>query len=269
MRAPMRLGGMPAIGGGSLLATLIVIVLVKLLGGGGGGGGGDPTGGGGPLDEPSSSTRGLAPGQDPDRELYEFVNFALDDIQGSFAEVFERQGMRYEPARLVVFSDAVESGCGIAGSEVGPFYCPNDRKAYVDLSFYRVLRDKLGAGGDFAQAYVLAHEIGHHVQNLTGQNRKHSSRDNETSVRMELQADCLAGVWAHSTDQRRLLESGDIEESMNAAEQIGDDRLQQRAGRRVNPETFTHGTSAQRQKWFARGLHEGDMRACDTFSGDI
>ncbi|HTM22357.1 MAG TPA: neutral zinc metallopeptidase [Kofleriaceae bacterium] len=254
-RAPMRLGGVPALSGGGLVAVLVIYLIARALGVTGGGGGGDTT-------QPAMTSA-------DERELYQFVSFVFDDVQKSWEDQFRRLGKPYRHAKLVVFTDAVDSACGITGSEVGPFYCPRDQKAYIDLSFYSLLRDKLGAGGDFAQAYVLAHEMGHHVQNLLGENERNGSRDNETSVRMELQADCLAGVWAHSTDQRKLLEAGDIEESMNAAEQIGDDRLQRRGGGRVNPETFTHGTSEQRQRWFKRGLNEGDPRACDTFRGDI
>jgi predicted metalloprotease len=253
MGAPVRLGGLGGLGklsGGGILVVLAVVLIARMAGVNLGGGG---SGGGGARPE--------------DREVYEFVNFLTDDIQEVFAAQFKRLGKPYRPAKVVVFSGAVESGCGIAGSEIGPFYCPADNQAYIDLSFYQVLRDKLGAGGDFAQAYVLAHEFGHHVQNLLGTMR--GKRDNETSIRVELQADCLAGVWAHSTEQRRLLEAGDIEESMNAAAQIGDDRLQKRGGGRVNPETWTHGSSEQRQRWFRRGLQEGDIRACDTFSGNI
>ena len=171
----------------------------------------------------------------------------------------------------MIFTDAVDTGCGTSSSAVGPFYCPPDQRAYIDLSFYRDLRERFGAAGDFAQAYVLAHEIGHHVQNLLGIEREVRARqrggnENDLSVRMELQADCFAGVWGHSTDKRKLLESGDVEEAMNAAAAIGDDRLQKKAGMEVNSETWTHGSSDQRVRWFKRGLENGELGACDTFS---
>ncbi len=257
---------MGAIGGGSLVAVLLLFLVGRFLGvdiGGMGGGGG----GGSPSPSTATGEQGIPADRDQDRELVEFVNFVIDDVQQTFDKEFRRVGKQYKPAHLVLFTEAVDTGCGRADSGVGPFYCPADQRAYIDLSFYRVLREKLDAGGDFAQAYVLAHEIGHHVQNLLGTMR--GARDNETSVRVELQADCLAGVWAHSTNQRRLLEDGDIQESMNAAAQIGDDALQRRGGGRVNPESWTHGSSQQRQRWFERGLNEGDIRACDTFSGGI
>jgi predicted metalloprotease len=180
----------------------------------------------------------------------------------------------FERAKLVIFTDAVETGgCGSASSAVGPFYCPGDSKAYIDLSFYRDLKARFGAPGDFAQAYVLAHEIGHHLQNLLGANEKvaratraDKSRENDLSVRLELQADCYAGVWGNSAQHRDLLEAGDVEEAITAANAIGDDRLQKQAGARVNPETWTHGSSAQRVKWFNIGMKSGQLESCDTFS---
>lgn len=192
-----------------------------------------------------------------EKELAEFVHFVIDDIQETFARKFSEDGKTYRPATLVLFTDAVDSRCGTTSSAVGPFYCPPDSKAYIDLSFYQVLKGRLGAGGDFAQAYVLAHEIGHHLQNLL--------RIDGDPIKQELQADCFAGVWAHATAERKLLQSGDIEESVNAAAQIGDDRLQKMAGQKVNPETWTHGSSAQRVRWFKIGLETGDLDRCDTF----
>ena len=178
-------------------------------------------------------------------------------------------GRSYEDAHLVLFRDAVESACGLAQSASGPFYCPADHKVYVDLGFYRELRDRFGAPGDFAQAYVLAHEIGHHVQNLLGQEgtgrSSISGRSHEDSVRLELQADCYAGVWAHSTARRDLLEEGDVEEGLHAAAAVGDDRLQRMSGRSVNPDSFTHGSSRQRVDWFRRGFESGRPESCDTF----
>ena len=183
-----------------------------------------------------------------------------------------KTGTPYRDAKLVLFRDAVQSACGFAESATGPFYCPADEKVYIDLGFYEELQQRFGAPGDFAQAYVLAHEIGHHVQNLLGteaQVREARTRRadlaNELSVRLELQADCYAGVWGHSTAQRQLLESGDVEEGLGAAAAVGDDRLQRMGGGRVVPESFTHGTSAQRQEWFQRGLESGRPDACDTF----
>jgi predicted metalloprotease len=199
----------------------------------------------------------------------QFVSFVLDDAQQTWSRLL---GPRYQDAKLVLFRDAVRSACGTAGAESGPFYCPGDQKVYIDLSFFDELGQRFGASGDFAQAYVLAHEIGHHVQTLLGTSREvrqaqsaNPSRANELSVRMELQADCLAGIWGHSTGQRGILESGDIEEGLAAAAAIGDDRIQRQARGYVNPETFTHGSSQQRVQWFRRGLETGDLAACDTF----
>jgi uncharacterized protein len=206
----------------------------------------------------------------PEEErLVSFVSFVLDDAQN----VWQRQlGSSYRPAKLVLFRDAVQSACGFAESATGPFYCPGDEKVYIDLGFYEELQQRFGAPGDFAQAYVLAHEIGHHVQNLLGteaevRRTRETRADlaNEMSVRLELQADCYAGVWAHSTGQRNLLEQGDVEEGLGAAAAVGDDRLQRMGGGRVVPESFTHGSSEQRQQWFRRGLEAGRTDACDTF----
>lgn len=212
-------------------------------------------------------------GPDPDAELFDFINFVVDDIQPTFAKAFAKSGKQYRDAKLKVFREAVDTGCGLSSSAIGPFYCPPDEKAYIDLSFYKQLRADLGAPGDFAQAYVLAHEFGHHCQNVLGtddmvrrETARNRSRENELSVRMELQADCYAGVWAHSTAQRKLIETGDIEEAIRAAASIGDDRLQKMAGQRVNPETFTHGSSDQRVRWFRRGYDQGTLEACDTFA---
>jgi predicted metalloprotease len=181
-------------------------------------------------------------------------------------------GPEYQNAKLVLFRDVVQSACGTAQSATGPFYCPGDNRVYIDLSFYEELKQRFGAPGDFAQAYVLAHEIGHHVQNLLGVDDKvrqaqrgDPSSANSLSVRMELQADCFAGVWGHSTQQRDLLEEGDIDEALNAASAIGDDRLQRQSTGTVNPDSFTHGTSAQRQEWFRRGFESGKPEVCNTF----
>ena len=210
-----------------------------------------------------------------DEPLKDFVSVILADTEDTWGELFQRMGRQYQRPHLVLFSGAVRSACGFAEAAVGPFYCPGDRKLYIDLSFYRDLRDKLGAPGDFAQAYVIAHEVGHHVQNLLGiaervqaaQGKRGRTEANALQVRMELQADCLAGVWANNAQRaRNLLESGDIEEGLNAASAIGDDRLQRQAQGRVVPESFTHGSSAQRVRWFKRGIDSGDPGQCDTFA---
>jgi uncharacterized protein len=210
-----------------------------------------------------------------DEPLKDFVSVILADTEDTWGELFQRMGRQYQRPHLVLFSGAVQSACGFAEAAVGPFYCPGDRKLYIDLSFYRDLRDKLGAPGDFAQAYVIAHEVGHHVQNLLGiaervqaaQGKRARTEANALQVRMELQADCLAGVWANNAQRaRNLLESGDIEEGLNAASAIGDDRLQRQAQGRVVPESFTHGSSAQRVRWFKRGIDSGDPGQCDTFT---
>lgn len=210
-----------------------------------------------------------APTSPEEERLVEFVSFVLDDSQDTWSRLL---GPRYERARLVLFTDATDSGCGFAQAATGPFYCPADRKVYIDLGFYRELDARFGAPGDFAQAYVLAHEIGHHVQTLLGTEAQvrgaqqaNPGRANQLSVAMELQADCYAGVWAKATSQPQLLEAGDVEEGLNAAAAIGDDRLQRMAGSRVSPERFTHGSSAQRVEWFRRGLSTGRPDSCDTF----
>ena len=207
-----------------------------------------------------------------EEQLVEFVSFVLDDAQRVWAESLPPYGIQYRDAKLVLFRDAVQSACGFASAATGPFYCPGDEKVYIDLGFYDDLRRRFGASGDFAQAYVLAHEIGHHVQKITGIEREVRQRQraqpqaaNDLSVLMELQADCLAGMWGHSTAQRDILESGDVEEGLNAAASIGDDRIQKMSGQYVNPDAFTHGSSEQRVEWFSRGLHTGKLDACDTF----
>jgi hypothetical protein len=213
---------------------------------------------------------GAGPVGSPDEErLVDFVSFVLDDLQASWS----RDLPGYREAQLVLFRDAIRSGCGFAGAQMGPFYCPADEKLYVDLGFYGDLRRRFGAPGDFAQAYVLAHEIGHHVQKLTGvepqvrrAQRARPQDANALSVRMELQADCLAGVWGYSAGQRGLLEEGDIEEGLRAAAAIGDDSIQRKSGGRVRPESFTHGSSDQRVSWLRLGLESGDPNACDAFA---
>jgi predicted metalloprotease len=209
-----------------------------------------------------------------DDEEARFVSVILADTEDTWSGLLPSLGLRYQVPKLVLFTDQVTSACGLTSSATGPFYCPGDRKVYIDLGFFREL-NALGAPGDFAQAYVIGHEIGHHVQNLLGisgkvrnlQKQASAIDANSLSVLMELQADCYAGVWAHHANkQRHLLEPGDVEEGLNAAAAIGDDRLQQRAGRNVSPESFTHGTSQQRAYWLRKGLDSGDIAACDTFA---
>jgi len=201
-----------------------------------------------------------------------FVSFVLDDAQQTWTKILPKYGAQYHDAKLVLFRDATETGCGVGQTAMGPFYCPNDQKVYIDLGFYDELKNKFGASGDFAQAYVIAHELGHHVQHILGtdaQVRRAEQSDpaaaNQYSVALELQADCFAGVWANSTQQRDKLDAGDIEEGLNAAASVGDDRILAQAGRHVNADNFTHGSSQQRVSWFKKGFESGDPRACDTF----
>ena len=213
--------------------------------------------------------------EDPaEAKQVQFVSFVLDDAQRTWERVLpEKTGVPYRHAKLVLFRDATNSACGLAQSATGPFYCPADEKVYIDLGFYDELSNRFGAPGEFAQAYVLAHEIGHHVQNLMGiSNKVHALQErnpsaaNPLSVRLELQADCLAGIWANSTAQRNLIEQKDVEAGIRAAGAVGDDRLQRMAQGRVSPESFTHGSSAQRAEWFERGLSSGDIAQCNTFA---
>ena len=207
--------------------------------------------------------------------LADMVRVVMADTEDTWNAIFAADGLEYREPTLVLFSGATRSACGMGQAAIGPFYCPADEKAYIDLSFYDDMRSRFDAPGDFAQAYVIAHEVGHHVQNLLGISRETRQRQqsvdqaaaNELSVRLELQADCFAGIWAHRTERRTgFIERGDVEEALNAASAIGDDRLQRRSGGRVVPESFTHGTSAQRQRWFRMGLDTGDPGACNTFA---
>jgi uncharacterized protein len=261
-------GGMMRGAGGMGIGTFVILLvlslvfkrdLFQLVGGGG--------------VAPGSETAQSPPTETtPEEEqLKSFVSFVLDDAQNIWAQELPRYGAQYRPAKLVLFRDAIQSACGFAQSATGPFYCPGDERVYIDLGFYQELKSRFGAPGDFAQAYVLAHEIGHHVQTLLGTESKvQDSRSrrpdlaNELSVRLELQADCYAGVWAH--EARDSLEQGDIEEGLNAAAAVGDDRIQRSAQGRVDPESWTHGSSEQRQRWFSTGYQQGSMAACDTFS---
>jgi hypothetical protein len=220
-----------------------------------------------------------APGTQPpaDDEAAQFVATVLGYTENTWGALFEQMGRTYREPTLVLFSGQVASACGFAQAAMGPFYCPADEKVYIDLSFYRELRDRFGAPGDFAQAYVIAHEVGHHVQNLLGiaqqvqgmRQQVGEGDANALSIMMELQADCLAGIWAHHTERAaQILEQGDIEEGLNAAAAIGDDRLQRQTQGYVVPDAFTHGSSAQRVRWFREGLDSGDLQACDTFDAD-
>ena len=209
-----------------------------------------------------------------EQQLAKFVSVVLADTEDTWSVLFRRMEKTYEEPRLVLFSGAVESACGLTSSAVGPFYCPADQKVYIDLSFYNDLKNRFGAPGDFAQAYVIAHEVGHHVQNLLGitekvqslRNSMSETEANKLSVMMELQADCFSGVWAHHADKvRNILEQGDVEEALNAASSIGDDRLQRRSRGYVTPDSFTHGSSAQRMYWFNLGLQTGNIASCNTF----
>jgi predicted metalloprotease len=200
--------------------------------------------------------------------LVQFVTFVLDTAQATWAKLLADQGTRYQDARLVLFRDGISSACGFAETASGPFYCPGDNKVYIDLGFYDELRDRFGAPGDFAQAYVLAHELGHHVQWLLGTEQR-ARGGNDASVRVELQADCYAGVWGHEAGREGILEMGDLQEGLAAAAAVGDDRLQRMETGRVSPESFTHGTSRERTAWFRRGFDTGRLDACDTFAGSV
>jgi predicted metalloprotease len=274
-------GGIPLpmgkAGGG--LGLIIALVIFLLFGGGlpGGGGGGlgvDP--GTGQLEQapaPTEEELQQAPADDPAK----FVDFVAGDVDATWKKLFADSGKTYEPPIIVLYDSQVSTACGNAPSTVGPFYCPRDKKVYLDLPFMEQLQQRLGANGDFAQAYIIAHEIGHHVQNLLGvmddvnlAQQENPDEANELSVRLELQADCLAGIWAHSAvRQEDLLETGDLEEAMTAAAAVGDDRIQKQSGGEVNPDTFTHGTGEQRVTWFKNGFETGVPSGCDTFKGDV
>ena len=257
-----QFGGMH-IGLGGAIILLVLSLLFKqnffaLIGGGG---------------ATPVATRPNPAKTEAERPLVQFISFVLDDTQKTWEQVFPRQtGKQYRHAKLVLFRNYTRSGCGAAESATGPFYCPEDEKVYIDLGFYDELKQRFGAPGEFAQAYVLAHEVGHHVQKLAGIEAKvrqlqeqNPRRQNALSVRMELQADCLAGVWAHATQERGLLESGDVESALGAAAAVGDDRLQKMATGHVSPETFRHGSSQQRMNWFRKGLDNGSIATCNTF----
>ena len=266
-------GGMPLFGGRSIGIGTVVIALV-----------GGMVFGINPLTILSALSGGdgatvqqQAPVQRPpaDDTMARFVSTVLADTEDVWTGVFQQGGAQYREPALVLFRGATSTACGAGQAAMGPFYCPADQKVYIDLGFYETLKNQLGAPGEFAQAYVIAHEVGHHVQNLLGistkvdrqRGRVSQAQYNLLSVKLELQADCFAGVWAHKAQNaRQILEQGDVESAMNAAARIGDDALQRANGRAVVPESFTHGTSAQRQRWFTTGLRQGDVQACDTFS---
>lgn len=225
--------------------------------------------------EPQVTQTNTQPINAEQQELAEFVSVVLADTEDTWHSIFTAEGQTYTEPNLVLFSESVNSACGYAQAAMGPFYCPADQKIYIDLSFYRDLRERHQAPGDFAQAYVIAHEVGHHVQTLLGiaarvHEQKQNSSEvtaNQLQVRMELQADCFAGLWAHHADAaRQILEDGDIDEALNAASQIGDDTLQKKGQDRVVPESFTHGSAAQRSRWFKRGLESGEVNACNSFA---
>lgn len=258
-----------AVGGG--LGGLVLVLIFAFLGGDPGvlleGMGG--TGSGGNSGAPYQAT-----GQE--EELAEFVSVVLADTEEIWTEIFAEEGMQYEEPTLVLFTDSVQSACGVAGSSVGPFYCPADYKLYIDLDFYEELQRQFNAPGDFAMAYVIAHEVGHHVQNLLGvmqevqpqRNRLSEEEYNKLQVRLELQADYLSGVWAHHAQDMGYLEEGDLEEALTAASAVGDDTIQMRSRGYVVPESFTHGTSEQRREWFYKGFEAGNLDGGDTFSAD-
>lgn len=265
--APRRAGLPIGIGGVVLLFVLSAVTgvdFLSLLGLGGGTGGGTAPGSALPVPVDVAD----------EEEQVRFMSFVLDDLQDFWGRTFRQSDISYPEAKLVLYREAVDSACGYAPSAVGPFYCPGDNRVYLDLSFYDELQQRYGAPGDFAQAYVLAHEIGHHVQNRLGylaeSQRLQQSRPgsaNEVSVATELMADCYAGVWAASVDSRGILERGDLEEGLRAAAAVGDDTLARRAGHIPNQETFTHGTAEQRSGWFRKGFDSGDPNACNTFDG--
>lgn len=268
-RSPIRLPIGRGAGGGSLSGIVLLVVIFFAL----------RACGIDPLQLLDES--GPAPQQTsnnlPADEATQFISVVLAETEDVWNGIFQAQGQHYREPVLVLFSNQVSSACGFASSASGPFYCPGDSKVYIDLSFFNELAQRFGAAGDFAQAYVVAHEVGHHVQNLIGvlprfnqmRQRMSEVEANRMSVRVELQADCFAGIWAHHTAQKGLLEDGDIDEALNAAHQIGDDTLQRKAQGYVVPESFNHGTSKQRATWFANGLRNGRLADCDTFNNPI
>ncbi|MEX1263035.1 MAG: neutral zinc metallopeptidase [Actinomycetota bacterium] len=277
-------GGFPipiGTGGGIGLIVLLIVLAVCVgpqIFGGDGGGLGDVLGGDvfSGLDQaPAGGEGDTTTPLDPDDKLFGFVNAVVDDVNATWTDIFAESGRRYEEANLAVFEVQKQTACGPGTSATGPFYCPADSKVYLDLSFFRELRTRFGAPGDFAQAYVIAHEYGHHVQNLLGINaevqrisQEDPGRANDMSVRLELQADCLAGVWGHAAFADEELSPGDLQEGLAAAESVGDDRIQETTTGRIDPESWTHGSSEQRARWFQIGFDSGDPKDCDTFQAD-
>jgi predicted metalloprotease len=252
--------------GGFVVLLLLSLVFHRnffaLLGGGGGAPAGSPAAQTAPVNSSPEETK-----------LADFVGAVLRDVQDTWTQLLPAQAnVPYRHAKLDLFREAIRSGCGNAQTEMGPFYCPADEKVYIDLGFYKELQDRFGASGDFAQAYVIAHEVGHHVQKLLGISDKVEAAQQQNprqakalSVRLELQADCFAGVWAHSTQQRNILQEGDVDEALNAAASVGDDRIQKQTTGQVNPESWTHGSAADRSRWFKTGFDSGQIKSCDTF----
>jgi uncharacterized protein len=259
--------GVGPVGGGLGLGGLVLVLLISWLTGT------NPLDLISTSDVPQDQSTGTTGVRDDDPQA-KFISVVLADTEDTWRDTFQKRGQAYVPPVLVLFNGAAQSACGVGRSEVGPFYCPADRKVYLDLSFFRELDERFGAPGDFAQAYVVAHEVGHHVQNLLGisesvsaaRERSADRQSNALSVRLELQADCFAGVWGHYAGGRGWLDAGDADEGLNAAAAIGDDRLQRMGRGQVVPETFTHGSSADRVRWLRRGLDGGTIESCDTFS---
>jgi predicted metalloprotease len=267
-------GGRVAIPSGLGITGILIFLAIQLLSGGGSSFDVNDPFGNSTQAPGVQAPRGIPADQDPDRDLKDFSVYVFERTQQVWQKTLTGQGKPYEHAKLVLYRGGVNTGCGSATSAVGPFYCPADQRVYLDLSFYGDMQNQLQATGDFAWAYVIAHEMGHHVQQQLGTSdeveqamRDNPDQRNELSVRLELQADCYAGVWAKTVFKE--LEPGDIDEAMNASRAVGDDRLQRQATGSVNPDTFTHGTSAQRSKWFKRGQQSGQPADCDTFSGDV
>ncbi|WP_442600164.1 KPN_02809 family neutral zinc metallopeptidase [Neobacillus sp. D3-1R] len=260
-RRGMRVGGKTMVGGG--IGGIIIVLLFTLLGGNP-----DDLAGNPPPPNESNVPMNVSPQEE---ELANFVSVVLADTEDVWTEQFEKRGLTYEEPKLVLYRDVVQSACGNTSSAVGPFYCPGDHKLYIDLSFYEELKQRFQAPGDFAMAYVIAHEVGHHVQTLLntgGEASPKQKRTNDYSVRFELQADYLAGVWAHYAQGNGYLEKGDLEEALNAAHAVGDDNIQKKAQGYVVPDSFTHGTSEQRERWFYKGFQNGSIEGGDTFHAE-
>jgi uncharacterized protein len=263
-RRGLSFKGKGMVGGG--IGTIAIVLVVLLLGG-------DPTSILQNVQLDDQTTNSNYTETAADKELAQFVGVVLAETESVWHAIFKEEGSNYREPKLVLFSGKVESACGVAGASTGPFYCPGDEKLYIDLSFFEELQKRFKAPGDFAMAYVIAHEVGHHIQKLTGvmdkmnalRSRLSEEEYNKYSVRLELQADFYAGIWAHYTEQQDLLESGDLEEALNAASAVGDDNIQKQAQGYAVPESFTHGTSAQRKKWFYKGFTSGDIKQADTF----